>query len=101
MARARIADDPLAPFAGSDGTAPGALPVDSATLRCEGLDMGLEYQDGTRFGLAAIREGRDGIRGELTVVDAMGRRLSWGALPLSSVTAREALKRKLDAVAPG
>lgn len=95
----RVAD-PLAPFAGNDGTALGALRVDAATLRREGLDLLLEYPDGTRFGLSAARETREGVRGELTITDAAGRRLSWGALALSSTAAREALRRKLEALAP-
>src|SRR5262245_42076720 len=77
--------DPLTAFSGMDGTAPGALRVDAASLQRVGLDLLLEWPDGTRFGLSAIRDTRDGIRGELTVTDAGGRRLSWGALPLSSL----------------
>ena len=58
------------------------------------------WPDGVRFTLSAIRDGREGVRGELTVTQD-GRRLSWGALALSSTPAREALRKRLEAVAPG
>ena len=39
-------------------------------LRREGLDLALVWPDGVRFTLTAIRDGRDGVRGELTVTRA-------------------------------
>jgi hypothetical protein len=68
-------------------------------LRREGLDLALAWPDGARFTLTAIRDGRDGVRGELTVCHG-ARRLSWGSLPLASTSAREALRKKLEACAP-
>jgi hypothetical protein len=50
--------------------------------------------------LSAIRDGRDGVRGELTVRQAT-RRISWGSVALASTAAREALRKKLEAAAPG
>jgi hypothetical protein len=47
--------------------------------------------------LTAIREGRDGMRGEL-VVSHRGLEIHWGHLALSSTSARETLVRKLQAV---
>jgi DnaB-like helicase N terminal domain/AAA domain len=70
-------------------------------LRREGLDLALRWPDGVRFGLAAIRNGRDGgVRGELTIT-RMGRRVSWGTWPLSSTSARESLRRTLHGTEPG
>jgi hypothetical protein len=66
----------------------------------EGLDLALAWPDGIRFALTAIRDGRDGVRGELTVTQH-GRRLSWGAFALASVPARETLRKKLEGAAPG
>jgi hypothetical protein len=65
----------------------------------EGLDLALAWPNGVRFTLAAIRDGRDGVRGELTVTHH-ARRLSWGAFSLSSTPARETLRKKLKAAAP-
>jgi hypothetical protein len=48
------------------------------SLRREGLDLVLEWADKVQFTLAAIRDGRDGVRGELTVSQD-GRRCVWGA----------------------
>lgn len=64
----------------------------------EGLDLVLAWPDGISFRLAAIRDGREGTRGELTVI-CQGRRLSWGAWSLASTTARESLRKKLDSIA--
>jgi DnaB-like helicase N terminal domain/AAA domain len=70
-------------------------------LRREGLDLALLWPDGVRFGLAAIRTGRDGgVRGELTITRT-GRRVSWGTWPLSSTSARESLRRTLHGTEPG
>lgn len=85
---------------------PSAAPMQSAPnstepeLRREGFDLVLTFPDSVRFALTAIRDGRDGVRGELTVTHR-DRRLSWGSLPLSSTTSREALRKKLEAAAPG
>jgi hypothetical protein len=68
-------------------------------LRREGFDLVLSYPDAVRFTLTAIRDGRDGVRGEMTVTHG-ARRLSWGSLPLSSTTSREGLRKKLEAAAP-
>lgn len=69
-------------------------------LRREGLDLSLTWPNGVWFRLAAIRDGREGVRGELTV-SHRGDRLSWGSLALSSTQAREGLRKKLEAAAPG
>jgi len=69
-------------------------------LRREGFDLVLIFPDGVRFSLTAIRDGREGVRGEVTVMRD-GRRLSWGSLALSSTASREALRKKLEATAPG
>src|SRR5262249_14235821 len=45
------------------------------------------------------RDGREGVRGELTV-NLGSRRLSWGSLALSSTTAREGLRKRLKDAAP-
>jgi hypothetical protein len=74
-------------------------PATGPDLKREGLDLALEWPDGVRFALAAIRDGREGVRGELTVtVD--GRRLAWGAWSLSSTQARETICKKLAHLAP-
>ena len=65
-----------------------------------GLDLAVSWLNGVRFTLTAIRDGRDGVRGELTVTQG-DRRLSWGVLALSSTQAREGLRKKLEAAAPG
>lgn len=76
-----------------------AAVVTPPELRREGLDLALVWPNGIRFALTAIRDGRDGVRGELTVT-RQGRRLSWGAVALSSLPGREGLRKKLDALAP-
>jgi hypothetical protein len=77
-----------------------AVPTAPQLLR-EGLDLALVWPNGgPRFELTAIRDGRDGVRGELTITQA-GRRLSWGAVVLSSTAARETLRRKLAALDDG
>jgi hypothetical protein len=91
--------DPLAPFGGADGTAFRA-PVTEPELRREGFDFVLTWPDGARFALTATRDGRDGVRGELTVT-LNGHRLSWGSFALASVQARETLRKKLEIAAHG
>ncbi len=67
-------------------------------LQREGLDLALAWPDGVRFALTAIYDTREGVRGELTVMHR-GRRLSWGAVLLSSISGREGLRKKLAAAA--
>jgi AAA domain len=69
-------------------------------LKREGMDLSVTWPAGAHFGLTAIRSHHDGVKGELTVSYA-GRRLSWGSWALSSVSARETLRKKLEATAPG
>lgn len=91
-------------FTGEGPPITGEAPRDDGAaepeLQRQGLDLGLVWSNGVRFSLTAIRDGRDGVRGELTVTQAE-RRLSWGALALSSTQAREMLRKKLEAVASG
>jgi hypothetical protein len=82
-----------------DPTRPGPS-ASEPELRREGFDLALTFPDGVRFSLTATRDGREGVRGELTVTRD-GRRLSWASLALSSTASREALRKKLEAVAPG
>jgi hypothetical protein len=63
----------------------------------EGLDLALAWPGGVRFVLTAIRDGREGVRGELTVTRA-GRRLSWTSFSLPSAQARDALRKKLEGI---
>jgi AAA domain/Toprim-like len=71
-----------------------------AQLVREGLDLALVWPaERVRFALAAIRDGRDGVRGELTVTQG-ARRLSWGSFATASTQTREALRKKLEAAAP-
>jgi hypothetical protein len=69
-------------------------------LRHEGLDLTLEWEGVVRFTLAGIRDGREGIRGELTVWHA-DRRLVWGAWTLASLQIREAFTKKLRSLVSG
>jgi len=83
--------------------APAATDAPTTTepeLRREGLDLALVWPDGVRFVLTTIRDGRDGVRGELTVTRG-NRRLSWSSFALSSIHARDVLCRKLEATARG
>jgi hypothetical protein len=82
------------------GERQAAVDPQAAELRREGFALVLSWPGGIQFGLDAIRDTRDGIRGELTVLRD-GRRLHWGAFALSSGQAREALRKKLDATSPG
>lgn len=66
----------------------------------EGLDLALVWPNGVRFALTAVRDGRDGVRGELTVVQGT-RRLSSADISLAKIPSREALRRRLEATAPG
>jgi hypothetical protein len=77
-----------------------ALPIGTPELIRSGLDLALVWPAAVRFVLKTIREGRDGVRGELAVFHGP-RRLSWGSHPLSSISARESLRRKLEYVSPG
>jgi len=85
----------------TDGAAEVADKLDSLpVLTRAGLDLSLAWGNGgPRFDLAAIRTGRDGVRGELSV-SYENRRLSWGAFALSSTSARETLRKKLAAIEP-
>lgn len=101
LLKAKAAAVPLDEAVGSAG----ALGIDGGNpaepeLRREGLDLVLAWSNGVRFALTAIRDGRDGVRGELTVTQG-ARRLSWGAFALLSTQAREALRKKLETAAPG
>jgi AAA domain-containing protein len=69
-------------------------------LRREGFDLTLAWPDGVQMMLTAIRDGRDGVRGELAVW-AEGRRLHWANFACASSQAREGLSRKLEKKAPG
>lgn len=89
--------DPLAPLDGADGTAYRV--VGEPELQREGLDLVLAWPSGIKFALAGIRDGREGVRGELTVTQN-GRRLSWGSIALSSTATRETLRKKLEHVDP-
>src|SRR5262249_28774125 len=71
----------------------------AAELVREGLDLALVWPGDVRLSLTAIRDGREGVRGELTVTQ-FGRRLSWTAFSLPSAQARETLRKKLEAAAP-
>lgn len=95
VVKAKAAAVPLAEAAKAERATAEA---ESVLLR-EGLDLVLGWSD-VRFALTGIREDRDGVRGELTVSQD-GRRLSWGSFALSSMPAREALRKKLEALAPG
>jgi hypothetical protein len=76
-------------------------PLGEPTLVRHGLDLALLWSAAeVRFTLHSVREGRDGVRGELGVFLG-GRRLSWGMHPLSNISAREALRRKLGDLSPG
>ncbi len=75
-------------------------PLGPPPVQRAGFDLSVAWPDGVRFDLTAIRDGRDGIRGELTVTRGE-RRLSWGGISLSSTQGREALRKKLDSTAPG
>jgi hypothetical protein len=88
------------PFTPAAGTAPEATDGGEPELQREGLDLALVWSNGVRFALTAIRDGRDGVRGELTVTQG-AQRLSWGSSSLSSTQGREALRKKLEATAPG
>ena len=69
-------------------------------LHRAGLDLALEWEGVVRFDLTAIRDTRDGVRGELTVCVG-GRRIAWGVWNLASTAAREPLAKRLVAVMPG
>ncbi|OLC67386.1 MAG: hypothetical protein AUH69_04430 [Actinobacteria bacterium 13_1_40CM_4_65_12] len=88
--------DQAPPF---DADPAGALIAAEPELCREGLDLALVWPNGVRFALTAIRDGHDGVRGELTILHGP-RRLSWGLCSLSSPAARETLRKKLDATAP-
>jgi hypothetical protein len=74
--------------------------ITAPELRREGFDLALVWPDGVRFTLTAIRDGREGVRGELTIAQN-GHRRHWGSFALSSTSARETLRKKLEATAPG
>jgi hypothetical protein len=84
----------------SPTSAPTEDGVAEPSLSRQGFDLVLSWADGVSFFLTAIHESRDDVRGELTV-SLHARRLSWGALPLSSTQARETLRKKLENVASG
>jgi hypothetical protein len=69
-------------------------------LHREGFDLVVAWPDGVTFALTAIRDGREGVRGELTITQH-GARRHYGSLALSSTSARETLRKKLEATASG
>src|SRR5438132_413270 len=79
-------------FTPDSGTAEVRSQADAPALQRAGLDLSLVWPDGLRFTLTAIRDGREGVRGELTVTQGV-RRLSWGSFLLSSTQARETLRK--------
>jgi len=93
-------------FRRTAGPASGARPesqngdATAGLLRHEGLDLSLEWEGTVRFTLAAIRDGRDGVRAELTVW-IEDRRLAWGAWTLASLQTRETFARKLTSLVSG
>jgi hypothetical protein len=82
------------------GIAARAAGPAAPTLLREGLDLAVVWPGGVRFSLTAIRDGRDGVRGELTITHGT-RRLHGEAFSLSSGHAREGLRKRLEAKAPG
>jgi hypothetical protein len=96
-----LADDaPLfSPDAAADVPAEQMATSEPELVR-EGLDLALVCSNGVRFALRAIRDGRDGVRGELTITQGT-RRLSWGSFATTSTQARETLRKKLEDAAPG
>jgi hypothetical protein len=77
-----------------------ANPEQRPILSREGLDLRLSWPNGgPQIALTSIRDGRDGVRGELTITHE-SRRLSWGAVALASTAARETLRKKLEALVP-
>ena len=65
----------------------------------QGLDLVMDWPDGASCRLSAWRDGRDGVRGELTATYA-GARCSWGTWSLASTVARDSLAKRLKAHAP-
>ncbi len=74
--------------------------AETPEVRREGFDLIAEWPDTAQFRFAAIRDGREGVRGELTVRWG-DRRVHWGAMVLSSGSGREALRKKLEGTVPG
>ena len=68
-------------------------------LRREGLDLALVWPDGIRFTLSTIRDGRDGVKGQLTVT-WHSRRVGWSTWTLSSLHSRREIQKELDEAAP-
>jgi AAA domain-containing protein len=56
---------------------------------------------GVTLSFAQLREGSDGIHGEVSVVSGVLGEVHWGRLNLASTPAREGLVKKLDQVVPG
>lgn len=92
--------DAAVPLTPADVADLGSADVAGPELRREGFDLVLTWPDGVSFALTAIRDSREGVRGELTVTQG-AQRLSWGSFALSSTQARETLRKKLEATAPG
>jgi AAA domain len=72
-----------------------SVPRGTPKLQREGLDLTLVWPNAVRFSLTAIRDSREGVRGEL-IVSQNGHRISWGAIALASTRARETLRKKLE-----
>jgi len=75
------------------------LDASAGQLRRIGMDLVLDWADGVTCALSAWRDGREGVKGELSVRQN-GARLSWGSWALASTTAREALAKRLLSETP-
>jgi hypothetical protein len=101
MSRPSVIADPLAPLAGADGTAPGALRVDAPDV--QGLGDGLTFTwagHGVSLAFDQLRDHSDGPHGEILVTSTPLGELHWSRLSLASAPAREGLVRKLEKVLP-
>ena len=101
MSRPVSAVDPLAPFAGADGTAPGVLHVDTPNVERLGDAVVFTWAaHGITITFDQLRESSDGPHGEILVSSAAVGELHWSRLNLASAPAREGLVRKLEKVLP-
>src|SRR5262249_54149647 len=101
MRRPGAVADPLAPMAGSDGTAPGTLRLDAPDVQRLADALTFTWSaHGVSLTFDQLRDASEGPHGEILAQSTTLGELHWSRLNLASAPAREGLVRKLEKVLP-
>jgi AAA domain len=98
----RAGADPLAGFADIAATAPGQLHVDTPDVQRLGDEIAFSWPaHGAALSFAQLREGSEGVHGEISVVSGVLGEIHSARLNLVSTPGRRGLIKELDEAAPG